>query len=74
MKHFLKFSYSHKPDERVYPLDNLYFCLSWFKEALVLQEQQVYQDIAPIINLNGMDLICHMTTQVENWCILVFDV
>ena len=50
-------------------MDNLYFCLGWIKDTLLLQEQQIYQDIAPIINLNGMDLICHMTTQFENWCI-----
>ena len=52
----------HLPDEIVSPLDYPLLCSRQLQDIILLQQQQNNPDKHPTINLDGMELICYVTT------------
>ena len=61
----------HLPGEIVFPLDYSLLRSQQLQDTVIQQQQQNNPDKYPIINLDGTELICYVTTRDESWCIVI---
>ena len=63
----------HLTEEIVFPLDYSLLHSQQLQDIILQQQQQHNPEKYPIINLDGIELICYITKPGESWCIAILD-